>query len=118
MSRAIERRLSAIERRVKPPASAITEIIIEGGLPGPRRFASVAGRTFKREPYETLEMFRARVRAVAVAQGAHFFAVGVFPDEWDEDDWSRYAIGPDETFPLPPKPAPPVPGIDDRTASD
>jgi hypothetical protein len=113
MNRKFERRLAAAERRLNCPTESICEIVIEGGLPGPRRFASVGGRTFKRELHETLEMFRARVRAAAVAQGAHFFAVGVFPDEWDEDDWTRYAIGPDEAFSLPPEPAPPVPGIDD-----
>jgi hypothetical protein len=113
MPRRFERRLAAAERRLNSPTEKIIEILIEGGLPGPRRFASVGGRTFKREFHETLEVFRARVRAVAIAQGAQFFAIGVLPNERDEDDWSRYAIGPDETFSMPPKPAPPVPGIDD-----
>jgi hypothetical protein len=90
------------------------EILITGSWPGPRRFAGVGGRRFRREPHETLEMFRARVRAVAVADGARFFVVGCLPKQGENDDWpsTRYA-GPDEKFELPPKPAPHVLGIDD-----
>ena len=72
MSRAIERRLIAAERRLNPSVPAvqeifiIREIIIPGGLPGSDddpTFATAGEMRWERAPSETLSAFRARAVA-------------------------------------------------------
>jgi hypothetical protein len=44
MTRTIKRRLAAAERRSRPKRVGLQVIVIEGGLPGPIRYADGGGR--------------------------------------------------------------------------
>jgi hypothetical protein len=92
VSRAIERRLIAAERRLNPPVPAvqeifiIREIIIPGGLPGSDddpTFATAGEIRWKRAPAETLAAFRERAVAAATAAGERRIVIGGLSDNDD-----------------------------------
>jgi hypothetical protein len=79
VSRAIERRLAAAERRLNPPVPRIEEVVILGGLPGSDddpTFAAAGGMRWERAPAESFAEFRARTRAAAEAAGVAFILFG------------------------------------------
>jgi hypothetical protein len=80
VSKTIQRRLAALERQLKPSTSDVIEIVITGGLPDPQRMrAEFGGHAFLCEPDEPFEVFRARARAAAHAEGASFVVYGGLP---------------------------------------
>jgi hypothetical protein len=78
VSRAIERRLIAAERRLNPPVPRIQEVVILGGLPGSDdvAFATAGDIRLERAPAESFAAFRARTRAAADAAGVAFIVFG------------------------------------------
>jgi hypothetical protein len=77
MSRKFERRLAALEQRLKASAAGITEIVVCGGLgPGVAPIASFPGREWEPAPDESFEAFRARAKAAAEAERARFIIFG------------------------------------------
>ena len=89
MSRAIERRLIAAERRLNPPVPRIKEVVIFGGLPGSDddpTFATAGGIRWERAPAETLAAFRARAVAAATAAGERHIVIGGLSDNDPLDD--------------------------------
>ena len=71
MSKAIERRLAKIERRLKPPVRRMLEIHINGGFTsGIAPIASFGAHELEARSDETFEAFRARAKAAAEAEGA------------------------------------------------
>jgi hypothetical protein len=81
MRREMNRRLAAIERRLKPPARPILEITISGGLaPGIAPIASFGDHEWEAAPGETFEAFRARASAAAQAEGLTHIVFGGFPE--------------------------------------
>jgi hypothetical protein len=83
MSRAIERRVAAAERRFSPRPSPIRQIVISGGLSkGIAPIASVGSSQFqmRAEPDETFGTFRARVLALARTERATLVIFGGLPD--------------------------------------
>jgi hypothetical protein len=79
MSRAIERRLAAAERRLTQTQVGLRVIAISGGLPGPIRYAQGGGRIWKRANDETFEAFEARVTADAKAAHLKQVVIGGLP---------------------------------------
>jgi hypothetical protein len=74
MSRKFERRLAALERRLKASAPGILEILISGGLgPGVAPIASFSAHEWEPAPDESFEAFRARAKAAARAGALHCF---------------------------------------------
>jgi broad specificity phosphatase PhoE len=74
VSRAIERRLIAAERRLNPPVPRIREVNL-GGPPGSDydpTLAAGGGMRWERAPGESFAAFRARTRAAAEAAGVAF----------------------------------------------
>jgi hypothetical protein len=95
VSRALERRLIAAERRLNPPVPAggefviIREIITPGGLPGSDddpTFATAGEMRWERAPAETLAAFRARAVAAATAAGERRIVIGGRSDNDPLDD--------------------------------
>jgi hypothetical protein len=89
VNRAIERRLTAAERRLNPPVPRIQEIVILGGLPGSDddpTFATVGAIRWERAPAETLAAFRERAVAATTAAGERYIVVGGLPDNDPLDD--------------------------------
>ena len=81
MSRKFERRLAALERRLKASAPGIMEIVVRGGLgPGVAPIASFSGRLWDAAPGEPLEAFRARAKAAAEAERTPFIVFGGLPN--------------------------------------
>jgi hypothetical protein len=81
MSRKFERRLAALELRLKASVPGIMEIVVRGGLePGVAPIASFSGREWEAAPDESFEAFRARAKAAAEAEGARFIVVGGLPN--------------------------------------
>jgi len=81
MSRAVQRRLVAIERQLNPCVAATQEIIILGGLPGSDdpTFASAGKMRWQRAPDESLSAFRARAMAAATAASEPHLIIGGLP---------------------------------------
>jgi hypothetical protein len=87
MSKAIQRRLAALERKLKPSMPDLVEILVSGGLPDSDLMSAKAnriraefnGHTFLSEPDEPFEVFRARARAAAKAEEAPFVVYGGLP---------------------------------------
>jgi hypothetical protein len=77
VSRAIERRLIAAERRLNPPVPRIREVNL-GGDPGSDGGPTLAGggMGWERAPGESFAAFRARTRAAAEAAGVAFILFG------------------------------------------
>ena len=77
MSRAIERRLAAAERRLNPPVPRIRELNLGGdpGSDGPT-LAAAGGMQWERAPAESFAAFRARTRAAAEAAGVASIVFG------------------------------------------
>ena len=65
MNKAIERRVSAAERRLSATHVGLHVITISGGFAGPIRYAQGGGRIWERSIDETFEAFEARVIADA-----------------------------------------------------
>jgi hypothetical protein len=82
MSKSIERRLAAAERRIKPRHTDFTIIRLIGGLPVPVRWAEGGGLRWTRPIDEPLDAFEARVISDARAAGAKFVAIGGLPPNW------------------------------------
>ena len=83
MSRKFERRLVALEQRLKASAPGIMEIVVRGGLgPGVAPIASCSGRHWDAAPGEPPEAFGARAKAAAEAERTPFIVFGGLPD-WD-----------------------------------
>ena len=77
MSKAIQRRLAAVELRLNPPVPTIREIIIRGGLTsGIAPIARVGADEWEAAPGEAFEAFRARAMVAATAAGAQFVVFG------------------------------------------
>ena len=73
MSGKFERRLAALEQRLKASAPGIMEIVVRGGLgPGVAPIASFSGREWEAAPDESFEAFRARAKAAAEAERTPF----------------------------------------------
>jgi hypothetical protein len=79
VSRAIERRLIAAERRLNPPVPRIREVVVRGG--GNPTLAAADGMEWERAPAESFAAFRARARAAAEAAGVAFILFGG-PDDF------------------------------------
>jgi hypothetical protein len=78
MTKAIERRLAAAERRLMPRRAAPQVIIICGGFQdGHPTFATVGSVRWERAPAESFADFKAR--AVAAAAGERFVVIGGLP---------------------------------------
>jgi len=70
MSKKIESRLRAAERKTKRKRKDVLHVVrVEGGLPGPIRCASANGLHWERFSEEPMEEFDARVIAAAEAAG-------------------------------------------------
>jgi hypothetical protein len=81
MSRKFERRLAALEQRLKASAAGITEIVVGGGLvPGIAPIASFSGRHWDAAPGEPPEAFRARAKAAAEVERTPFIVLGGLPN--------------------------------------
>jgi hypothetical protein len=87
MRNALEHRIAAAERRLTPPARAIEEICIFGGMPfsgvceaDKPATAGFHACSFERQPNEPFVMFRIRVKAEAVAANAAIIVYGGLPD--------------------------------------
>jgi hypothetical protein len=81
MSRKFERRLAALEQRLKASAPGIMEIVVRGGLePGVAPIASFSGRHWDAAPGEPPEGFRARAKAAAEAERTPFIVFGGLPN--------------------------------------
>ena len=79
MSRAIERRLIAAERRLNPPVPAVQEIFIIREIVSSRddpTFATAGEMRWERAPAETLAAFRERAVAAATAAGERRIVIG------------------------------------------
>ena len=79
MSRAIERRLIAAERRLNPPVPAVQEIFIIREIVSSRddpTFATAGEMRWERAPAETLAAFRERAEAEATAAGERRIIIG------------------------------------------
>jgi hypothetical protein len=85
VSRAIERRLIAAERRLNPPVPEVSEIFIirliitPGGLPksdDDPTFATAGEMRWERAPAETFAAFRERAVAAATAAGERRIVIG------------------------------------------
>jgi hypothetical protein len=79
MNKAIERRLAAAERRLKPPAPQVFEI--RGGFTtcdpsGDPTFATVGSAHLDRAPDESFANFKARAIAAAAAARERFVIIG------------------------------------------
>jgi hypothetical protein len=81
MSRKFERRLAALEPRLKASAPEIMEIVVRGGLgPGVVPIAIFSGRLWDAAPGEPPEAFRARAKAAAEAERTPFIVFGWLPN--------------------------------------
>jgi hypothetical protein len=81
MSRKFERRLAALEQRLKASAPGIMEIVVRGGLgPGVAPIAIFSGRLWDASPGEPPEAFRARAKAAAEAERTPFIVFGGLPN--------------------------------------
>ena len=81
MSKEIERRLAAAERRLKRGRTELEVIVIRGGLDGgDPTFFNAAGARSERASDESFAAFKARVVAEAVAAGQKFVIIGGLPD--------------------------------------
>ena len=80
MSKAIKRRLAAIERWLMPPARPILEIAISGGLtPGVAPIASFGSHEWEAALDESFEAFCARVRVQAKEEAVSHIVFGGMP---------------------------------------
>lgn len=80
MSKAIERRLSAIEQLLKPPNETLHVITVSGGFPHPIGFANSVGRKWEQYAGEPFETFEERVVADAKAARLEWVTIGAAPD--------------------------------------
>jgi hypothetical protein len=69
MTRTIKRRIGAVEKRTRPKRVGLQAIMIEGGLPGPIRWAEGGGQVWERAVDETFDAFENRVIANVKAAG-------------------------------------------------
>jgi hypothetical protein len=80
MTKALESRLAALERRLMPPRAAPEVIIIRQVLcDGDPTFATVGGLRWERAPAESVTEFEARVIAAAAATGERRVIIGGLP---------------------------------------
>jgi hypothetical protein len=89
VSRAIERRLIAAERRLNPPVPAVQEIFIIREIVSSRddpTFATAGEMRWERAPAETLAAFRERAVAAATAAGERRIVIGGRSDNDPLDD--------------------------------
>ena len=77
MTRALERRLAAVERRLAPSSVEPMVIVVSGGLQsGDPTHATVGGVELVCGPSESFADFRARVVAAAKAAGERHVVIG------------------------------------------
>ena len=81
MRKAIEQRLAAAERRLKPKHK--TRVIeVSGGFPIPVQWAEGGGLRWTRPLEETYDAFRDRVTAEAEAAHVEWVVIGGLPPDW------------------------------------
>ena len=93
MSKAIEHRLSGIERRLTPPKEILHVITVSGGFAEPIGLANGGGRKWEQNADEPFEAFEERV--IADAKAARLKQVIIVPPDGEklgtsEEPLSRY----------------------------
>jgi hypothetical protein len=98
VSRTIERRLAAVERRLQMRKPIVHEVYVTGGLVQGRisKQASIAGgRTIEPEPDEDFVHFQERICVLARSEDARFIVYGGLPHgpvEWAEPPGMEEAL--------------------------
>jgi hypothetical protein len=80
MSSALERRLTAVERRLRPPSAHSLVVIVRGGFHGgDPTFARAGGLRWERVSGESFADFEARAVASAATADEAYVVIGGLP---------------------------------------